>query len=166
MSGRDKSPTGSPPRRDRLLQEQRHDPYRATEKVTDLTSCPDCAACFRDGRWTWQSAPAGAPSGRCPACRRIEDDYPGGYLTLEGPFLADHEEEILALVRNVEERQRTEHPLQRLMAITPQEEGFLVTTTDPHLAHGMGTALRKAYRGELEASWADGETLVRATWRR
>jgi hypothetical protein len=166
MTSMGKGRVGAPARRDRLVQEQRHDPYRAKEKIADLTTCPDCDACFRDGRWTWQSGPADAPSARCPACRRIQDDYPGGYLGLGGPFLAEHEEEILALVRHVEERQRADHPLQRLMAITKREDGYQVTTTDGHLAHGIGTALRKAYSGELESAWSEGEALLRATWRR
>jgi hypothetical protein len=166
MSKGTKSSAGRPPRRDRLLGDEHPDPYRASEKLANLTSCPDCAACFREGRWTWRSAPADAPQSRCPACRRIQDDYPGGYLSIEGPFVSDHEEEILALVHNVEKRERAEHPLQRLMAITAQEGGVLVTTTDPHLAHGIGNALRHAYHGELEAKWADGGRLLRATWRR
>lgn len=153
-------------RQDRLLQDQRHDPYRERGKLADPTACPDCGACYHEGRWTWRSAPVDAPKAVCPACRRIRDDYPGGYLTLEGEFLREHEEEILGLARNIEERERQQHPLQRLMAITPQEGGMLITTTDAHLAHSIGNALQRAYEGELDATWADGEALLRATWRR
>jgi hypothetical protein len=153
-------------RRDRLLKEERHDPYRAKAKLSDPTGCPECGACFREGRWTWRKAPADAPQETCPACRRIRDDYPGGYLTLEGDFVRDHEEEILGLVRNVEERARSEHPLQRLMGISKQEGGLQITTTDAHLAHSIAKALSHAYRGELDSTWAEGESLLRATWRR
>ena len=160
------TPRGGSARRDRLLKEERHDPYRAKAKLADPTGCPECGACFREGRWTWRAAPADAPQETCPACRRIADEYPGGYLTLKGEFVRDHEEEILGLTRNVEERARSEHPLQRLMGIAQQEAGLLITTTDAHLAHSIATALRHAYRGELDSAWAEGESLLRATWRR
>jgi hypothetical protein len=166
MSDQKRGSGGVPPRRDRLLKEERHDPYRAKSKLADPTGCPECGACFREGRWTWRAAPAEAPRETCPACRRIQDDYPGGYVTLEGEFVRDHEEEILGLARNVEERERSEYPLQRLMGIAKQEGGLLITTTDAHLANAIATALRHAYQGELDSTWAKGESLLRATWRR
>jgi len=166
MSSSNTNGGGGSARRDRLLKEERHDPYRAKAKLSDPTGCPECGACFREGRWTWRKAPADAPQETCPACRRIRDDYPGGYLTLEGDFVRDHQEEILGLARNVEERARSEHPLQRLMGISKQEGGLLITTTDAHLAHSIATALSHAYRGELDSTWAEGESLLRATWRR
>jgi NMD protein affecting ribosome stability and mRNA decay len=158
-------PTGGA-RRDKLISDTRHDPYRETKKPADLTDCTECGACYRDGRWTWRKAPAGSPRGLCPACRRIRDDYPGGYLSLEGGFVRQHAHEIRGLVHNVEEREKSEHPLHRLIAVSEHEDGLLITTTDPHLAHAIGKALHHAYQGELEAAYSDDESLVRATWRR
>jgi hypothetical protein len=86
-----------------------------------------------------------APRETCPACRRIQDDYPGGCLKLEGDFAREQEEQILGLARNVEERARNEHPLQRLMATGRQENGLLLTSTGAHLAHAIATALCHAY---------------------
>jgi hypothetical protein len=166
MSTRGTDPTGRAPRRDRLVEDTDHDPYRARGKLADPTACPECGACFHEGRWTWRSAPADAAKALCPACRRIRDDYPGGYLTLEGDFLGEHGDEIHGLVRNIEERERGQHPLKRVMAIADTDTGLLVTTTDAHLAHSIGKAVRQAYQGELEVTWAEGESLVRATWRR
>lgn len=153
-------------RRDRLVEPHDHDPYRAHEGLSDPTGCSECGASYRKGRWTWQPAPAAAPRTQCPACRRIQDDYPAGYLELEGEFVADHADEIRGLVRNVEERERREHPLKRVMAIRPIESGLRVTTTDVHLADAIGRALHRAYEGELRSDWSEGETLVRASWRR
>ena len=155
-----------PQRRDRLVQPHDHDPYRPKGKLADPTGCPECGAAFREGRWTWRTAPAGSPQTTCPACRRIRDDYPGGYLALEGDFLREHEAELRALVLHVEERERGEHPLKRVMAIREQDDGLLVTTTDAQLAHAIATAVHNAYQGELETRWADDENLLRATWRR
>jgi NMD protein affecting ribosome stability and mRNA decay len=149
-----------------MIKDHRKDPYRSRGKLQDPTGCPECGACFRDGRWTWREAPADAPRAVCPACRRIQDGYPGGYLNIEGDFARDHGEEILGLVRNVEERARGEHPLQRLMEVREEPSGMVVTTTDGHLAHAIAVALHHAYQGELESAWADGEMLLRATWRR
>jgi NMD protein affecting ribosome stability and mRNA decay len=158
-------PTASA-RRDKLIGDTRHDPYREPKKPVDLTGCTECGACFREGRWTWRKAPAAAPRGLCPACRRIRDDYPGGYLAVEGDFVRQHADEIRGLVHNVEEREKSQHPLHRVMAVTDDGEGLLVTTTDAHLAHAIGKALHHAYQGELDAKYSQGESLVRATWRR
>ena len=89
-------------RHDRLLQEQVHDAYQASGKLSEPTVCPQCGSVFRSGRWQWGDAPAGAHSEACPACRRIQDQYPAGYLTIAGPFFLSHKDEIMHLVRNHE----------------------------------------------------------------
>ena len=157
---------GGAPRHDKRIVEPHADPYREARKPHDPTGCPECGASFRDGRWTWRIPPMDAPRAVCPACRRIADDYPAGFLRLEGSFVLEHADEILGLVHNVETREKNDHPLHRVMAVERDEEGFLITTTEPHLAHALGKALRSAYEGELEATYADGEALLRATWRR
>jgi NMD protein affecting ribosome stability and mRNA decay len=159
--------TRPPQRRDRLIGSPRHDPYRARSKPTEPTVCSECGATFREGRWTWAAGPADAPRQLCPACQRIRDDYPAGYVTLEGGFLAGHEQDILGLVRNLEERSKKEHPLNRIIEIRTEEQGRIeITTTDTHLARRIGEALHNAYQGELEFRYSDGEMLLRASWRR
>ena len=97
-----------------LVDEHRHDPYKAHGKLPEPTSCPKCGAVFENGRWRWaMSAPAGAQAHICPACHRIADKFPAGELTLEGGFLARHSAEIIGLARNIEEAQKREHPMQR-----------------------------------------------------
>jgi hypothetical protein len=41
-----------------------------------------------------------------------------------------------------------------------------VTTTDIHLARGIGDALHSAYKGELEYHYNKEENLLRVEWRR
>jgi hypothetical protein len=158
-------------RRDRLIEERRHDPYRPVEKLPDPTACPDCGALYREGRWTWEMAPDGAHSQRCPACQRDQDDYPAGILTLSGAFLAEHREEILGLARNVEEREKGEHALKRIMQIDEEpedeEEGTIVIkTTDSGLARNIADVIHRSYEGELDYEYTDGDELLRVRWSR
>lgn len=151
---------------DRPLLEQDIDAYQAKEKLPEPTTCPQCGAVFHKGRWQWGAAPNDAHREVCPACHRMNDHYPAGFVTLAGEFFKTHSEDILHLIRNLEQHQRAEHPLKRIMAIEPQDEAVLVTTTDIHLARGIGEALRHAYQGELELQYNAGEHLLRVHWSR
>ncbi len=153
-------------KREQLMDELREDSYRETEKLPDPSHCPKCGATFMKGRWTWAKAPADAPRHKCPACQRLEDRFPAGYVTLKGPFLAEHRTEILNLVKAREARAKEEHPLQRIMAVEPAADGVVVTTTDSHLARGIAMAVHEAFKGTLDMSYSRGENLLRATWKR
>lgn len=155
--------TWRPLRRDELRDELIHDPYQATQKYAEPTRCPGCGLVFRNGRWMRGDVAAGAHEASCPACRRLHEGYPAGYVTLRGPFLAAHRDEILRLAHNHEALERAEHPLQRIMAVSEVEGGLLVTTTDAHLARGIAEAVHHAYKGELEFHYNSEENLLRAT---
>jgi NMD protein affecting ribosome stability and mRNA decay len=155
-----------PLRRDQLMQELVHDSYKSKKKLPEPTLCPDCRAVFRGARWTWADAPAGAHEALCPACHRIRDRFPAGYVTLKGEFLGAHRDEILHLVRNREATEKAEHPLERIMTIEDAEDGVLVTTTDTHLARSIAEAVQAAYKGELDFRYNKEDNLLRATWSR
>jgi hypothetical protein len=76
--------------------------------------------------------------------------------------LPERRQEIEQLVRHVEERERKEHPMKRIMDLEASDEGMVVRTTDLHLARDFGTALERAYGGELKIDYA--EDVVRVTW--
>ena len=155
-----------PIRRDRLLQEAEHDTYKTKGKLPEPTVCPGCGAVFHAGRWQWLAKPKDAHQACCPACHRVHDRFPAGYVSLAGDFLAAHETEILQLIRHHETREKAEHPLQRIMAIEKTAHGTLVTTTDIHLARGIGDALHHAYQGELEFHYNPEQSLLRVNWSR
>lgn len=157
---------GQPLIRGQLYEELIHDSYKAGHKLREPTRCPDCGAVFQNGRWIWGTAPAAAHEERCPACHRIHDKFPAGFVALRGGFLGEHRDEILRLLRNHESKERAEHPLQRIMAIVDDAKGAMVTTTDIHLARDLAQALQRAYKGELELHYNKQENLLRATWTR
>lgn len=162
----DTPPGGVTRYRDRIFDDKRVDPYQAIRKYQEPTVCTACSAIFRRGRWTLGSAPAGARHEVCPACRRIRDKLPAGRLTLEGAYYAGHRDEVLALVRREAENERAEHPLNRLMEIEEHRDCAIVSTTDIHTPPRIGTALLRAYRGELETRYGHDEYSVRVVWRR
>lgn len=164
MSSRTPPPGFHPVRHDRLLQEQVHDAYKSRGKLHEPTVCTQCGAVFHEGHWQWGAAPAGAHEETCPACHRIHDHYPAGFVTLGGDFFHAHRDEIMHLVHNHEQRERREHPLQRIMAVEDQGSEVLVTTTDIHLARGIGEAVHHAYQGELEFHYNPQENLLRVHW--
>ena len=153
-------------RRDSMVEERVHDADKARHKLPEPTVCPQCGALFHEGRWKWGAAPPGAHQETCAACQRIKDDFPAGFITLSGQFFAAHREEIMHIVHNVEKRERPEHPFNRIMAIEEKDDGTLVTTTDIHLARGIGEAIHDAYQGDLEFHYNPEEYLLRVHWAR
>lgn len=152
--------------RETALVGRREDSYRMEAKMPDPAICPTCRASYLKGRWTWSGAPADAARHKCPACRRIEDDFPGGHVTLKGKFLPEHRDEILGLVKAREARAKSEHPLQRIMDVKDVPAGVVVTTTDAHLASGIARAVHDAFKGELDLTYSQDENFLRATWTR
>lgn len=153
------------PRQDELRQEFVHDAYKAKGKLSEPTTCPQCHAIFHKGRWQWGQVPAGTHYAVCPACRRLHDHYPAGFLTLQGEFFAVHYEQVVSLIHNFERQQQAEHPLRRIMNMEEKKDGgLLVTTTDIQLARSLGEALHRAYQGQLKFHYNQQENLLRVSW--
>lgn len=151
-------------RHDNLFKERVHDAYKAKGKLKEPTVCKQCGAVFHQGRWQWITAPENADKAVCPACHRIHDSFPAGFVTLKGDFYQTHRAEIMHLVRNHEKRERFEHPLNRIMDIEETDNSTLITTTDIHLARGIGEALHHAYQGELDFHYNPEQNLLRVSW--
>jgi hypothetical protein len=153
-------------RRDRLIQERRHDPYEARRKPREPSACPTCHAVFHDGRWQWSRPAADARNLVCPACQRTAEQMPAGILRLSGDFHLAHRVEILGLIRGVEKREAKEHPLKRIMQVSECGEELEVTTCEAGLARSLGDAIHHAYKGELDYHYPDGGDVLRVHWKR
>lgn len=143
------------------------DPYRMSNRPIDGTACSTCHATYHAGRWTWTAPEKDAIEMTCPACQRIHDRFPAGYVTIKGEFFAAHRDEIVALIQGHEKKEKASRPLQRIMAIEAKKDGTTeVTTTDSHLARGIAEALHGAYKGDLKLRYSRDENLLRAVWKR
>lgn len=151
-------------RRLQLMTGTRHDPYQASRKPRAPSVCPVCKLLFAGGRWQQGKAPEGAGGEICPACHRIRDAFPAGYVTIEGPWAREYRSEVLKTARNFADRMQAEHPLQRIMGVEESDDRLVLTTTDIHLAQGIGRALYHAYRGNLHFHFSESEYLLRVTW--
>lgn len=172
MNTKTSAPGFQPIRRDQLRDEREHDTYKRQQKPPEPSVCPDCGAIFHAGRWQWgERQPDASETNelRCPACQRIKDDFPAGFVHVGGPFFAEHRDEILSLIGHHAEKARAEHPLARIIAVTEEmsdAQGVVVTTTDIHLARDLGDALHHAYHGELAFHYNAAEKLLRVHWQR
>ncbi|MGE5240079.1 MAG: BCAM0308 family protein [Bacteroidota bacterium] len=158
--------TTRPVRRDRYIKEYEHDTYKTRSKLAEPARCRECGAVFHKGRWQWLKQPRGAHETLCPACHRSHDKYPGGYLTLSGPFQKKHRDEILHLAKHIEAREKKDHPLRRIMSLDEQGDDILITTTTMGMARAIGDAVHHAYKGELCYQYTDEADILRVAWSR
>lgn len=162
-----KSSTDLGVRRDRLLLERVHDPYKAPNKLPEPTVCPECGAVYHEGRWQWASrTPEGAHRTLCQACQRKQDNYPAGIITMSGHYVRKHREELINLARNREAEEIREHPLHRILSIEEGPDWMVIKTTDIHLPHNIAESLRDAHQGDLNIQYPTEEYFLRAEWRR
>jgi hypothetical protein len=167
MTGRHKSHDHiHQPRRDRMYEQHVKDPYIARGKWKEPSVCPDCAAVYHKGHWQWGEAPQGAHQHRCPACARIHDKVPAGFLTLGGEFFKAHKPEILQMIRNHESKEKAQHALERIMTIDEQGDGVTIQYTGVHLTEGTGKALHSAYQGDLNIEFNERDAQIRVSWQR
>jgi hypothetical protein len=153
-------------RKDRLIQQKRIDAYEEKQKLPDPTQCEQCKAVFTGGRWTWNILPDISNKSICPACQRTNDNFPAGYIELSGTFLKHHKDEIHNLIKNIEENEKNQHPIERIMDIITEESKTTITTTGIHIARRIGEAVNKAYQGNLDFSYGDNEKIIRVKWNR
>ncbi|QTQ33822.1 Uncharacterized protein pbN1_38370 [Aromatoleum bremense] len=132
ISHRSKATSTHPVRHDRLIQEQRDDPYAERAKPREPSACPECGAIFHDGRWRWGTAPANAHAHLCPACRRVRDKFPAGVVLIGGDFDTAEKDEYLRIVEHEACAEAAGHPIERVIArpLRRQRPGRLMLGVD------------------------------------
>lgn len=155
------------------MAQRRTNPYISDMGFPEVTVCGKCGAQYFNKRWyldeeeIHKSAP-GEPTNTvtCPACLRIQDNNPEGVVTLSGSYLMEHEDEILNIIKNSEEKARKKNPLARIMEIRQENDVVTISTTDDKLAQRLGRDVHKAHKGDLHYSWGREENFVRVDWQR
>ena len=160
MTRKTSSPGGRRQARARVSRSTHHDPYATRVKGRGALVCDRCEVVYHGGKWFWGKPPlTELRRGLCPACARVHDRYPAGTLRLDRRFL-DHRDEVERIVRNVEEAERAEHPLERVMDIVDSDEGIVVTTTGLHLARRITGRLRRRFHRRLKLRYPQEEHLI------
>lgn len=136
-------------------------------KLPESAVCRKCGAVYLQGRWQNAESSDDAAVVLCEACRREEDNFPAGLMLLTGSYVAAHRAELVELIRNQEALERAEHPLNRIMSLEqPASDRIVIATTDIHLPHRIGEAVKQAYDGRLWRDFDKGSEFVRMEWRR
>jgi hypothetical protein len=146
--------------------EHDHGDYRSDHKSPEAATCRQCHASVHNGSWQWLKTPTVSAEILCPACQRIRDDFPAGFVSIEGDFFQKHRVELMYMVQTQSTRATAADPLRRLMRAHDTPGGVMFTTTDTHLAMEIGDALHDAFGGHIRFSFADGHELLRVHWKR
>lgn len=165
MTGRAKHP-GTKKDRPRGVQSRHPSAYARAPKSAGALVCDDCGVVQHGGKWYWGAPPlAEIQRGRCPACQRTRDGQPAGTIRLHPDFL-EHGDEILQLIRNVEQAEKAEHPLERLMEVEQSDGRLVVTTTGVHIARQIAHKLARRFHRKARIRYADDEGLILVDWER
>ncbi len=149
--------------------------HRAGMKLPEPASCPKCGSIYSEGRWV--SPKFVSESGKhshwrpsnsvvCQACKQIENHIVGGYLTMNGGFLARHHDEIIKLIENEAIRAVEDNPLSRIMERIETADELLVETTTEHMAQRLGHALNRAFAGKVTYDFSHENKVARVNWHR
>ena len=157
---------GSKMRNDRLIRDKRKDAYMHNNTPKASMVCINCGAIFSNGRWAWKEAANDLKETTCPACKRINDNYPAGFVEIKGGFYSGHEEEISNLIMNTERLEKNERPLERIIHFRADKSKATLTTTGIHIARRIGEALSRSYQGNYSFRYLDGEKSIRVFWER
>jgi NMD protein affecting ribosome stability and mRNA decay len=148
------------------------DPYELLEGQ-EAAICTQCRALYQSKRWFFDeklsASLAGAGTVRevvCPTCRKINDHYAEGILSLSGEFYSAHTEEIVKLLQNEAARVGARSVQDRIIRMAPEGDKLVVETTTDKLAQHLGRAVYKAYKGDLKFHWGEVDRFVRVSWNR
>ena len=136
--------------------------------------CQECHALYQEKRWFFDEKLydklAGAGKVRqvvCPTCRKIQDHYVEGYLTLSGEFLVEHKAEIINVLEKEAAKVGSHSVVDRIIQMVPEgDDKLVVETTTEKMAEHLGRMLRRDYKGDLNFRWSEMDKFVRVYWTR
>jgi NMD protein affecting ribosome stability and mRNA decay len=146
------------------------DPYLLSKAYSEPTVCPSCGLVFHKKRWVrdeyiLNEVSAVAKKHKCPACRKIDDHYVMGVVTIDGDFFLTVRNELVNLIHNQKKKESFRNPLSRIMSLKYKNNNIVVETTTENLAVMIGKALQRSHNGELEINFSNDE-LARVHWTR
>lgn len=145
------------------------DPYRMSEGLKEPARCRICQAVYHNKRWQAASSDMGESEARlvvCPACRKAEEGYVQGVLTLRGDYVLEHEDEIRNVLQNAELHSTERNPMERIMRIDRDGDMLVIETSAERLAEQLGRALHRSLHGELKIQWSADHDVCRVNWQR
>lgn len=151
-------------RRNDILQKLAHDNDKIKGESHKWIVCPNCNEVYEDRRGQRRISTAAIYGKACPACHQIENDTTAGFLILHGSFFLAHREEIKRMILNLEERERNECPLMRILDIKDSVHITFITTTDIDFTRKLGEALHAKYQGYLELLYNEEKKLIDVDW--
>ena len=148
-----------------------HEPeqsYRGSNSMSyecrESAVCSQCGAPFAKKSRVRNASPDNHNEMICPACMRIANRYPAGFIEVKGPFLEEYPDEVLGLICETAVQATEEHPLERIMAVIHDNKGIVITTTGTIVAQRIGEAVARTYSGNLRVQSADDEEFIRVFW--
>jgi len=143
-------------------------PSRRSDKYPSDTKCPKCGLLFHEGVWK-RASTAGKQEVRwklCPACLQARNRRVGGTVMLAGSFIAQHREELLNRIRNVETNTSEERPLERVISIKENKDFIIISATTEHLVARIAKSIHRDFGGSLELRYAPEDKFATARWHR
>ena len=146
-----------------------NDPYLSEEGLKK-SMCRVCHLVYQKKRWVRNENNPNDQSIQltlCPACQKIKDHYPEGYLTLKGgEYLDQHKDEIFQIIRNEASRVEMKNPLRRIIDFKKEDDTWLITTTDEKLVQHLAREIHKAHSGKVEYHFGQQNKIARVYWSR
>lgn len=149
-----------------------HEADAAPDITGSVAVCSRCHAIYRPKRWHLDEAEyqkllrdPTISTIVCPSCKAIEQQDFRGQVTLKGPSVAKHREQILNTIYNEEAHLRATNPHSRIGLIQEQDDALLVWTVNEFLADRIGKELKKAFAGsQTEITHLPREHFTRVVW--
>ena len=124
------------PRRDRLICEHVHDPYKTRLKLPEPHLAPNVGRSSTKGAGIGHRAPTARTRSSARHVTVSMTAIRRASSRSSAWFVPRHKEEILHLARHQEEQEKAEHPLHRIMSIQEKDGAIVVQTTDIHSSRG------------------------------